>query len=122
MVRYRRIRPAARRIPGRPPGLDADLHAYVLNLLDAHLASMRALRSQLSRPCAVGQGDRRQVAAAGMLEARRFAQDLAGALGGTAPGHTAAGDPREPAPCGNAWSIGGARRASAAGDRATGER
>ena len=121
MVRYRRTRRAPGR-SGRLPGLDADLHAYVLARLDAHLASMAALRRQLSRPGTVGRGGRGLVAAASMLEARRFAQDLAGALGGGAPGNTAAAEVREQVSCNNTWLIGGARRASAAGDRATGER
>lgn len=66
------------------PVVEADLSAYVLTLLDDHLAAMREIRERLRTAGRVSPGDRRTIALESITIAERYADRMASALG--APG------------------------------------
>jgi len=62
------------------PAVQADLSAYVLSLLDDHLAAMHDLREQLRPGGTVSPGGRRSIALDSAAAARRYADRLTRAL------------------------------------------
>ncbi|WP_433291274.1 hypothetical protein ACQP2F_25060 [Actinoplanes sp. CA-030573] len=67
------------------PVVEADLSAYVLTLLDDHLAAMREIRNRLTAPGRVSPGDRRILALESIAIAERYADRMTSALGGRTP-------------------------------------
>ena len=62
------------------PAAQADLSAYVLNLLDDHLAAMRDIRERLRTGGTVSPGGRRNIALESVEAARRYADRMTRAL------------------------------------------
>ena len=62
------------------PAAPADLSAYVLSLLDDHLAAMRELREQLRPGGRVSPGGRRSIALDSAETARHYADRMTRAL------------------------------------------
>ena len=62
------------------PAAQADLSAYVLNLLDDHLAAMRDIRERLRPGGTVSPGGRRNIALESVEAARRYADRMTRAL------------------------------------------
>ena len=69
------------RLGQRGPVPEADLSAYVLAAVDEHLAALAAIRRQLVMSRPVEPGARWNAAALSVLSARRYADDVASALG-----------------------------------------
>jgi hypothetical protein len=57
-----------------------DLHAYVLGRLDAHIAELQRLRTELAGRHQTSPGRRRMIAAATAAAALRYGQDIDGVL------------------------------------------
>ena len=62
------------------PVAEADLSAFVLNLLDDHLAAMRDIRERLRPGGTISPGGRRTIALDSVTIARRYAERLTRAL------------------------------------------
>jgi len=62
------------------PVAEADLSAFVLNLLDDHLAAMRDLRERLRPGGTISPGGRRSIALDSAEAARRYADRMTRAL------------------------------------------
>jgi hypothetical protein len=62
------------------PAAEADLSAYVLNLLDDHLAAMRDIRERLRTGGRVSPGGRRTIALHSVEAARHYADRMTRAL------------------------------------------
>ncbi|GIE97116.1 hypothetical protein [Paractinoplanes rishiriensis] len=60
---------------------ETDLSAYVLHLLDAHLAAMHDIRERMRLGGTISPGARRTAALDSIVAARRYADRLTGALG-----------------------------------------
>jgi hypothetical protein len=98
------------------PSIDADLHAYVLARLDAHLAELHTLRRELAPHRPIRPGARWRVAAATLVAARHYARDIARALGrpaapaaGSAAPAAGSAAPAAGSAAPDAGSIGGSR-------------
>jgi hypothetical protein len=62
------------------PLAEADLSTYVLTMLDAHLAAMRAVRDRLRVSGTITAGSRRSMALDSVALAERYAAGLTRAL------------------------------------------
>jgi hypothetical protein len=62
------------------PVAEADLSAFVLNLLDDHLAAMRGIRERLRTGGTISPGARRTIALDSITIAQRYADRMTRAL------------------------------------------